>query len=141
MWRGGGGAFVFVVVLVGFFFFLGGGGGEVFTCPFLVRSISRAQALSPRAAGNWMVQHRFSSLSHSLSDVVSSCDHLVGLVVKASATRVEDPGSNCRLRRDFSGVESYPVTSKLALQWLPCQAPGVIGSVLGLVGPVSVYCD
>ena len=30
---------------------------------------------------------------------------------------------------------------KLALQWLPCQAPGVIGSVLGLAGPVSVYCD
>ena len=34
-----------------------------------------------------------------------------------------------------------PVTSKLALQWLPCQAPGVIGSAQGLVGPVSVYCD
>ena len=34
-----------------------------------------------------------------------------------------------------------PVTSKMALQWLPCQAPGVIGSVLGLVGPASVYCD
>ena len=34
-----------------------------------------------------------------------------------------------------------PVTSKLALQWLPCQAPGVVGSVLGLDGPVSVYCD
>ena len=33
------------------------------------------------------------------------------------------------------------MTSKLALQWLPCQAPGVIGSVLGLVGPVPVYCD
>ena len=33
------------------------------------------------------------------------------------------------------------MTSKLAPQWLPCQAPGVIGSVLGLVGPVSVYCD
>ena len=33
------------------------------------------------------------------------------------------------------------MTSKLALQWLPCQAPGVIGSALGLVGPVSVYCD
>ena len=29
----------------------------------------------------------------------------------------------------------------MALQWLPCQAPGVIGSVLGLVDPVSVYCD
>ena len=26
-------------------------------------------------------------------------------------------------------------------QWLPCQAPGVIGSALGLVSLVSVYCD
>ena len=26
-------------------------------------------------------------------------------------------------------------------QWLPCQAPGVKWSVLGLVGLVSVYCD
>ena len=34
-----------------------------------------------------------------------------------------------------------PLTSKLVLKWLPCQAPGAIGSVLGLVGPVSVYCD
>ena len=34
-----------------------------------------------------------------------------------------------------------PVTSKLALQWLPCPVHGVIGSALGLVGPVSVYCD
>ena len=33
------------------------------------------------------------------------------------------------------------MTSKLALQGLPCQVPGVIGSVLGLVGRVSVYCD
>ena len=29
----------------------------------------------------------------------------------------------------------------MVLQWLPCQVPGVIGSVLGLVGVVSVYCD
>ena len=34
-----------------------------------------------------------------------------------------------------------PVTYKLALQWLPCQAPGITVSVLGLVGLVSVYCD
>ena len=34
-----------------------------------------------------------------------------------------------------------PVTSKLALQWLPCQGAGVIGSALGLIGQVSVYCD
>ena len=34
-----------------------------------------------------------------------------------------------------------PSTLKLALQWLPYHAPGVLGSALGLVGPVSVYCD
>ena len=32
---------------------------------------------------------------------------LVGLVVKVSASRAEDPGFESRLRRDFSGVESY----------------------------------
>ena len=30
---------------------------------------------------------------------------------------------------------------KLVLQWLSCQAPGVIGSALELFGPVSVSCD
>ena len=33
--------------------------------------------------------------------------HVVGLVVKASASRAEDPGFESRLRWDFSGVESY----------------------------------
>ena len=37
-------------------------------------------------------------------------DRLVGVVVKASASRPEDPGFESRFRRDFSGVESY--------QWL-----------------------
>ena len=32
-------------------------------------------------------------------------DRLVGLVVKASASRAEDPGFESHLRRDFSGVE------------------------------------
>ena len=31
-------------------------------------------------------------------------DRLVGLVVKASASRVEDPGFEFRLRRDFLGL-------------------------------------
>ena len=31
----------------------------------------------------------------------------VGLVVKASASRVEDPGFESRLLLDFFGVESY----------------------------------
>ena len=61
---------------------------------------------------------------------------------KASASRAEGPGSNPgHLLWDFYGVESLPVTKTLARQWLPCQAPGVIGSALALVGPVSVYCD
>ena len=67
---------------------------------------------------------------------------LLGLVVKASASRAEDPGFESRLRQDFFfRGRVIPVTSKLALQWLPCQAPDVIGSVLELVGPVSVYYD
>ena len=66
---------------------------------------------------------------------------LVGLVVKASASRAEDPGFESRLRRNFFRGRVIPVTSKLALQWLPCQTPGVIRSALGLVGPASVYCD
>ena len=64
----------------------------------------------------------------------------IGLVVKASASRAEDPGSKPACAWIFSG-SVIPVTSKLALQWLPCQAPGIIVSALGLVGPVSAYCD
>ena len=37
----------------------------------------------------------------------SSPDRLVGLVVKASASRAEGPGFESRLCRDFFGVESY----------------------------------
>ena len=66
---------------------------------------------------------------------------LAGLVVKVSASGAQDPGFESRLRRDFFPGRVIPVTSKLALQWLPCQASGVIGSVLGLVGSVSVFCD
>ena len=56
-------------------------------------------------------------------------DRLVGLVVKVSSSGAEDPGFESRLRRDFSWSRH---TSDLALQWLPCQAPGIIGSALGL---------
>ena len=62
---------------------------------------------------------------------------LVGLVVKASTSRAEDPGFESSLRRKMF----IPVTQKLILQWIPCQAPGVTRLLLALVGPVSVYCD
>ena len=68
-------------------------------------------------------------------------DRLVGLVVKASTSRAEDPEFKSRQRWVIFRDRVIPVTSKLALQWLPCQVPGVTGSVLGLVGPVSVYWD
>ena len=64
----------------------------------------------------------------------------LGLVVKASASGAEDPGFESRLRRDFPG-SGHTSDLKLALQWLPRQGPDVIRSALGLVGPVSVYCD
>ena len=42
------------------------------------------------------------------ADDFPQLDRLVGLVVKASASRAEDPGFESRLRQDFfSGVESY----------------------------------
>ena len=63
---------------------------------------------------------------------------LVGLVVKASASRAVDLGFDSHLRRaDFTGSSH---TSDLKND-TPCQVPGVIGSTMGLVGPVSVYYD
>ena len=46
-----------------------------------------------------------------------------------------------RLAPGFFRGRVIPVAYTLALRWLPCREPGVRGSVLGLVGPVSVYCD
>ena len=68
------------------------------------------------------------------------CICLIGLVVRASASGAEDPEFNSRLcHGDFSG--SSHTSDRLALQWLPYQVPSIIGSVLGLVGTVSVFCD
>ena len=54
-------------------------------------------------------------------------------------------GSSRTRGRVVPGVESYQGSSRtsdrLVRRWLPCQAPGVTGSALGLVGQVSVYCD
>ena len=48
-------------------------------------------------------------LMYSMTENATLCslpDGLVGLVVKASASRAEGPGFESRLRRDFFGVES-----------------------------------
>ena len=87
------------------------------------------------------MQHVIWFDDQSMSGLLSVTNNrLAGLVVKASASGAEDPGVESRLRRDFFG-SSHTSDIKLALQWLPCQAPGIIGSAIGLVGTVSVYCD
>ena len=54
------------------------------------------------------VDSRNSSLRYRHgAPVLRVADRLAGLVVKASASRAEDPGFESRLRRDFFGVESY----------------------------------
>ena len=77
----------------------------------------------------------------NLDPTFRASDRLVGQVVKASTLRAADLG----LIRVFSvGIfpgRVIPLTKKLVLKWLPCQALGVIGSTLGLVGPVSICRD
>ena len=63
----------------------------------------------------------------------------MGLVVKASASRAADPGFDSGLRHgDFSGSSH---TSDFLIGIPVATLPGVIGSALGLDGPLSVYCD
>ena len=62
-------------------------------------------------------------------------------MVKASASRAAGFGSILAFGVDLFPGRVIPVTEKMATQWLPCQAPGVLGSALGLGSPVSVYCD
>ena len=74
--------------------------------------------------------------------LLASIDRFVGQVGKVSASRAADPGSNPAFAMGILPGRVLPVTfKKMALQWLPCQTPGFIGSALGLVDPVSVYCD
>ena len=66
-------------------------------------------------------------------------DRLVGQVVKASASRADDPGLDSRLRpEDFSGSSH---TNDWKIGTPVATLASVIGSALGLVGLVSVYCD
>ena len=61
-------------------------------------------------------------------------------MVKASTSGAEDSRFESRLRRDFSG-SSHTSDLKIGTPVTTLPAPGIIGSALGLLGPVSVYCD
>ena len=56
---------------------------------------------------SWESQCQILPARRASKTVYTSTDRLVGLVVKVYASRAEDPGFKSRLRRDFSGVESY----------------------------------
>ena len=64
---------------------------------------------------------------------------LVGLVVKTPASRAENPEFESRSHLgDFSG-SSY--TSDFKIGAPVATLPGIIGSVLGLIGPCLGDCD
>ena len=56
-------------------------------------------------------------------------------------SRAADLGSIPAFDVDLYHGRVMPVTEKLASQWLPCRAPGMVVSALGLAGPVSQCCD
>ena len=55
----------------------------------------------------WRVSPSGSNTSGPPCPALNFASRLVGLVVKASAPRTEDPGFESRLRRELSRVESY----------------------------------
>ena len=67
--------------------------------------------------------------------------HLVGPVVIASASTAAGLGSIPAFGVDLFLGQVIPMTENLMIQWLTCQAPCLMGSALGQVEPMSVYCQ
>ena len=63
----------------------------------------------------------------------------VAVVVKLSASCAAGLGSIPAFAVDLFPGRVMPMTWQIEFQWLPYQAPGVIGSAPGLDGPVLVY--
>ena len=59
-------------------------------------------------------------------------DRLVGLAARRPPRKRKIPGLNPACAGILSGSSHTSDSKKLALQWLPCQVPGIIESVLGL---------
>ena len=100
VWRllqsGRGVNYILVVVLVPFLCL-----SWLHSCPGLCSIL-----LTVRGLAVFSLQCGF-SFGSAVMFLARFADLLVGLVVKASASRPEDPGFESRLRRDFFGVESY----------------------------------
>ena len=94
-------------IRLGFFFFLGEGGTgggimSVEISPFKSRKSGSLSVV--KDVRDVLVTTPFRSDGMV---TLATADRLFGLVVKTSTSRAEDPGFESRLRRDFSGVESY----------------------------------
>ena len=62
-------------------------------------------------------------------------------MVKASALRAADPGFDSRLLQGDFSRSNHTSDLNIGTSVATCQVPGIIGLVLALVGPVSIYCD
>ena len=80
---------------------------------------------------------------HHALKTPTPCHHTASLAewLRRPLPERKIPGFESRLRRDFFSGLSHTSDFKIGTPRLPCQAPGIIGSALGLVGPVSVFCD
>ena len=74
----------------------------------MTMTMTRACELSPPLFPSLLPSRRVSVVQLSIERIQAyTSNHLVGLVVKASASRAEGHGFESRLRMDFFGVESY----------------------------------
>ena len=80
---------------------------QVYICMCVVR-VSASAYMNSYGCKN-VSTHALCVHAHKETSLLYSLAHigLVGLVVKASAWRAEDPEFESRLHRDFSRVESY----------------------------------
>ena len=113
----------------------------------IVKRKSQLSLLQYRPGSWWTVVTVFLlsvQLCANVAEMMQFCCGLLPRWRSGKGVRLESGRSRVRIPlapRFVRGRVIHTSDLKLALQWLPCQAPGVLGSVLGLAGPVSVYCD
>ena len=91
----------------------------------------------------------FTGQGHECQDILSLCDGmhvytdhtLVYTVIRKSFREWSQNHINSKGKNPSVPSCVLPVNQKLGLSWKLCLMPRSVGSVLGLVDMVSVYCD
>ena len=133
----GGGLFLFLFGGLGFVFFL-------FVCFFLLLFFLFWGVFLVIAAAVTAVDHVCDVCSGEHCRVCNLAPNAqTASLAKWCGVRPESgrPGFASRFPHGSFPGSSHTSDLKLVLQWLPCQAPGVIRSVLGVVGSVSACRD